>query len=422
MTAAVAEYNRLWWPSADGKRLVSPGMPDIILVDTPPVQLSSSALTRARGVTNYTDPGGGSGGGGVSAAAREALVPGVDRPTLATAGCIDRSILTEIGGAGGPNTSSITYSGGTASSPVQITDKWFTTAVYANGFVDFRNCQFISHPTVVGGGLDTTSSDVNQRIRVYDSDFICQNPLWDNPALKGWRTEIYRCYFKGHTDGFAHLGKGWIDPADHSKGMNTSGTYTGIAQNVTIQQCLIEKGAYRCPDPGAVGGPTDNCSHLDVGWQIRGGDNFLFFGNDVKGFLDPTICEGGRLPEWLPSGTHYMGNKYATATDPSLMSTSAHMYSPILGQLNNLRVIRNWMDGGAVLLNFAGHTTAGPYDAASGTGGIQVIGNRFGPTHRLGADFYILANTALPIQMSLNVKMLADGTVTTTPANTRKAG
>lgn len=306
---------------------------------------------------------------------------------------------------------------GTQAAPFIVRDKWFTGQVVVTGqWIRFLNCWFSGDPMVVGPPVLQQNSTVSD-IWYEDCTFWSQNPQWNTPSIQGFKWTRRHCYIRGHTDGAAHIGQG--------------SSYTGLDQNIYEYANLIELMAYLCPDQGAAGGLTDNCSHLDVLSQIRGGNNFVYKGNRISAFLDPTIGQGGKLPKWAPSGTHVVGNKYATASDPSLYSTSAIMCSPILGQISNFQFIQNWCDGGAVIINFAGHTTVGPQP-------IIIQGNRCGTHHRLGPGFRWLANSALPMSISGNVQWDVNmwdysttpptyipdavGTVTTIPADARSNG
>lgn len=344
--------------------------------------------------------------------ARDTLTYGVDMPTRQTTGVTNKNILVE--------TPATTYSGtGTAAAPIIVQDKWFTGRVTVTGqWYEFRNCWFSGEPIAVGA-LVLCSSATSANNKFVDCTFWPQNPQWDTPAIKGYQLTLERCYIRGCTDGIAHVGRGT--------------NYTGTDQNVNSYGSLYELMCYVSPDQGASGGLPDNASHLDVCAQLRGGNNFVFKGNLVQAYLDPTIGQGGQLPVYLSSGTHVTGNTNATATDPSYQAMSAFMLSPVLGQFDGLRIEQNWMNGGAVLVNFAGHTTAG-----TALGGIQVLGNRVGLDHRVGPNFWWLAKTVLPISISGNTvytfpaggqvtwnadgSVLAGGTTTTTTANTRSAG
>lgn len=369
----------------------------------PPVALSPRVvIPTVAGNSVYTAPG---------ATGRDLLVYGVDMPLRTTTGVVDKTLLVEVPGK-------TTYSGaGTQASPIIVQNKWFTGQVVVTGqWYLFINCWFSGDPIIVGP-LVSQRNATAFGIKYRDCTFWSQNPQWNTPSIEGWQWTRERCYIRACTDGAAHVGQG--------------SSYTGQDQNVTELGNLFELMAYLCPDQGAAGGLTDNCSHLDVTSQIRGGNNFIYKGNRISAFLDPTIGQGGKLPKWLPSGTHVVGNKYATATDPSLYATSVVMCSPILGQISNMQFIQNWVDGGAVIINFAGHTAAGPLP-------IRIEGNRVGTHHRLGAGFRWLANPALPLSISGNVQWDvamwnysttpptyipdAVGTVTTTSADARSNG
>jgi hypothetical protein len=399
---APSDYLIPWRLRKDRLHLYAADRPDLGPPVAPPSIGPQVVLTHSQGTAVYTAAG---------ATGRDTLVYGVDMPLRTTTGVVDKTLLVEVSG---PQTFSAV---GTQASPIIVENKWFTGQVTVTGkWYLFRNCWFSGDPLTVGALVKNQASTAFGTV-FRDCTFWAQNPQWDTPSIQGWQWTRERCYIRGCTDGAAHIGQG--------------SSYTGLDQNVYEYGNLFELMAYLCPDQGAAGGLTDNCSHLDVTSQIRGGNNFVYKGNRIVAYLDPTIGQGGKLPKWLPSGTHVVGNKYATATDPSLYATSVIMCSPILGQLSNMQFIQNWVDGGAVLINFAGHTAAGPLP-------IRIEGNRVGQHHRLGPNFWWLANSALPLSISGNVVWNvthwdytttpptyiaeAAGTVTTTPANTRSAG
>lgn len=417
-------YIRTWHVSGPD-RLSSNGVPDIVYGSggggstpppPPPVGTSVSLLTRARGWATFTDI--------VSPTTRDLIVYGRDMPTLTTAGATDRTAI-----AANPVSGKTTLpNAGTAASPVVISDKWYQGQVkILGGYYDFKNCQFNGDPTVVGPLLDVQGSAIG-RVRVYDSDFWAQNPQWNTPFAYGWRMEIYRCYIRNCTDGLAHVGIG----ADGTNGTGGGTNYTGIPQGVKLYGNLVERCAYQSPDPGAAGGLTDNSSHLDALLQTRGGDGIEVVGNRVLAWCDPTVGQGGVHPAVrLPSNTLVIGQKYSTATNRALWTTSVIMCSPVHGQFSNFKVKDNWLSGGAVLINFAGHTAA--------AGPIDITGNRVGTDHRLGSNFWWLANPALPLTITGNVQMSIDRsgrplaerdyevatdpvTVLTATANTRSNG
>jgi hypothetical protein len=415
-------YYREYAPSADGRRLRSPGVPDVVLYEAPPpppppTATSRSVLVKARGYSTYTDV--------VSPTTRDLLVYGKDRPTYSTAGALDRSLIA----ANPVNGQTVLSGAGTsAASPGLISNKWYRGQVkVTGGYYDFSNCQFNADPVTVGPALDVQGANIG-RVRVYDSDFWPQNPQWNTPAVYGWRTELYRCYIRGCTDGYAHVGIG----KDGTNGTGGGANYTGVYQGVILKGNLVELMAYKSPDPGAAGGLTDNSSHLDAMLQTRGGDGIDVQGNLVLAYCDPNIGEGGFHPALkMPSGTLLKGQKYSTASARMLGTTSWMMCSPIHGQFSNLKFRDNWGDGGAVIINFAGHTSA--------AGTIEITGNRVGRDHRVGATAFWLANPALPLSISGNVEMTTDRTgrplgdrdfstaadtftVTTTAANARTNG
>lgn len=426
-------YFREGFLSKDGKRLRFPGLgTDVILVEEPPPPppgLSSSFLTRARGFSIYSTGGGD----------RDALVYGRDMPTLATAGALDRSLIAAnpINGF-----TLLNGAGSTVNDPIVISDKWFRGGVkVTGGWYDFHNCQLNGHPTTVGPLLDVQGSAIG-RVRVFDSDMWAQNPQWNTPAVYGWRTELYRVYVRACTDGYAHVGIGRNGTNNTGGGTDVltgaavaiGDNYTGIKQGVRIKGSIFELMAYKSPDPGAAGGLTDNSSHGDGVLQTRGGDDIDVQGNLALLYCDPSIGEGGFHPAIrMPSNTLVKGQKYSTATNRMLGFISAIQCSPVHGKFSNFKFRDNWVAGGAVIINFAGHTSTGPL------GGIEVTGNRVDQDHRTGATAYWLANPALPLTLAGNVVMLVDKTgrpladrdfaratdtftVTTTAANNRTNG
>lgn len=309
----------------------------------------------------------------VSPGDRSDLVAGVDRPTIAITGCTDYRLVAEGGPlVEVPNDFTVSTSG-TATSPNIIRDKWFTgRLIFTGKYNTLINCYLSGNPIVTSPPCEGTNANCYGNV-LQDCTIWPSNPQTDSPAYKGWQMDYVRCYVRGCTDGMAHIGRG-------TDGTST-GDYTGVIQGLHSHQSLYELGMYHSPDYGAAGKLPDNASHLDVGAQIRGGQQFHWIGNDIQAFIDPTIGEGGLLSVNMndnPGGsnTHLTGNKYATPADPSLYATSAFMFSPVLGVIGDLVVDMNWLDGGSQLVNIStSHTTAGP-------GGWAFTNNNVGRLHR----------------------------------------
>lgn len=351
-----------WWRLSSDRTYLYAGTSRINYGGTTPPNPAAGKLTRVRMRSVFTP---------VSPPPdRSSLVAGVDKPDATNTGVFAGSTLTA-------QNTSITYGNiNPAGSPQIVQNMEFFERVVVNGqYITFRNCRFWgpNGPTPKEAITVTNANCVG--IRFEDCDITQQNPIWDSLGVKGWQFTLLRCHIWGVTDGIQHIGQG--------------SNYTGLDQNVTMQQCFLEKFAYMAPDPGAAGGLTDNASHLD-GFQIRGGRNFLFWGNNIQSFFDPTIGQGGVAPVTLPSGTRVTGNRYA----PSEAATSCGMFSPILGLFGNLQIRDNWMDGGAYMLNFNPAITSVDTGGAGGVG-IRITGNRVGYNARSGSSAFIIAPTTL---------------------------
>jgi hypothetical protein len=194
-------------------------------------------------------------------------------------------------------------------------------------------------------------------------------------------------------DGLAHVGIG-------TTGVSTS-NYTGVIQDVVIRQCLIERGAYISPDPGAWQGLPDNRSHLDAMAQIRGGKNFLFEGNAVYCFAENDGVTGYAHIAGVefPSGTHVTGYGAVGETGvivPGLKyGLSAIMFSPPYGAYDNVVIRNNWMDGSLFLFNIPATATV--------TGlGVQIVNNNFGRMHGRTGGILIVPQATTGITMTGN--------------------
>lgn len=427
MTAPTAPPYVRWWdvvppnPGEAGYRLRSNDVPDVHVGGPPPPPppgSSQSHLTGVRVFSTYT-PGGATG--------RDLLILGVDMPTRANTGCTDRGILVE--------TPATTY-GGTAdpANPLIVSNKWFTGRItVSSGYVDFKNCQGVGDPTGRQPVVQTTGAAV-KRARFYDCDLWHQNPGSDAPAIKGWKTELYRCYVRGCTDGYSVIGIGKDGTNTAGTGANAGENYTGVDMGVVIHQSLFELQIYQSPDSSAAGGLTDNASHLDVGVQLRGGRTFDIRGNRFMGYYDPTIGEGGKPNVTTNAGTHVTGDKYATA-GPTLDSTSDLMCAPTHGKISGFVLGDNWLAGARAVLNVGAHATT-EYGVPAD---FQIVRNRVTLNHAGRPTGYWNLKASMPATINGNIVWVCDpwdrtdpqnpvylpddyGTVTTTAANQRTNG
>jgi hypothetical protein len=137
-------------------------------------------------------------------------------------------------------------------------------------------------------------------------------------------------------------------------------------------------------------GDAGSATHNDTGLQILGGSGTTFVGNVVDGYL-----ANGAL------NTH--GTNH---------SNSCLMIKPDVGNISDVLIDRNWLDGGAVQINLAQDGTG----RVLGTN-IVISNNVFGHGARLGPDYSILMpSTATGVVTTGNVHTTGE------PANVRRNG
>jgi hypothetical protein len=322
---------------------------------------------------------------------RSGLVPGAYKPGPGTAGLLEGVALTPID-------TTMTYSQfGTASAPIVVANKQFNNRVSVNGkYIQFKNCWFRGSPTDNKDLVTSTNANI-ANVLFEDCLFRAQKPQWATAAVRGGHhTTFSRCEFRGCIDGIAHT--------------NSQG-YTGD-QSLNVYGCWFHDMAYFSPDPGAAGGVYDNASHVDL-LQIRGGQNFHFKGNNFDAMLDPAIGQANMpsqdRPEMDANGQptgktlHITGNKYY----PNMAATSVLMASPKLGELKNVVLENNWINGGSYSLNFGPNTT----------GTVTIRNNKWGRDMRGGRTATTIAQYEMPLNPTGNT-FLDDGS----PANMVKRG
>jgi hypothetical protein len=255
-----------------------------------------------------------------------------------------------------------------------------TTMTYGK-YIQFKNCWFRGSPTENKDLVTSTNANISN-ILFEDCLFRAQKPQWATAAVRGGHhTTFSRCEFRGCVDGISQA--------------NSQG-YTGD-QAIKVYGCWFHNMAYFSPDPGAAGGVYDNASHVDL-IQIRGGMNFHFKGNNFDAMLDPAIGQASTpsqdKPELDANGQptgktlHISGNKYY----PHLAATSVLMCSPMLGELKNVVMENNWINGGSYSINMGGFV--------SGT--VTIKNNKWGRDMRLGRTATIIAQRGMPLTISGN--------------------
>lgn len=141
----------------------------------------------------------------------------------------------------------------------------------------------------------------------------------------------------------------------------------GAPTRVKLLGSYVHGLAYQSP----FSGHADNQTHNDCVQFHQSIREVDLIGNNLQAFNDLAFSSAG-APKQAMSGL---------------------MLSPPGAELRDLLVERNWMDGGAVLINCAAWVAAGNF---------RIVGNRWGKGMRLGPDWTVLAKAALPIGMSGN--------------------
>lgn len=103
-------------------------------------------------------------------------------------------------------------------------------------------------------------------------------------------------------------------------------------------------------------------------------------GNRLEGFISTTVGEWNADDYAYFNTADYYGNNGRWAT-------SCIMYSPVQTTLSNVVVDQNWIDGGAVGLNFA--------TWSAGTG-LAITNNRWGRNFRLGEQYFMISTGGQP--------------------------
>jgi hypothetical protein len=263
---------------------------------------------------------------------RDSLVIGNYKPDASTTGYLPGTNFTST------ISNNITYS--SANNGQTITNTIFTGRVTVTGQnITFRNCWFRGN----GGIMLNCNNDTVDNLLVEDCTFRPQTP-----SIVGKNTSV-------------------------------------IDVGVSILGCYAHDLAYYSPDPGH----SDNQTHNDIIQVHYGGSNIVIRGNTLRALLDPSIGDASK-PSVDQNGQHISGN----AQYPSLSHMAVLMLAPEAVNITNLTVDKNYMDGGAVLINCAGRTSMT---------GFVVSNNKWGRNMRLGDTFTILAKAAQPITITGNV-------------------
>lgn len=360
---------------------------------------------------------------------RATLVSGTDMPGPGSCGLLDVALITTT------VSTVTTYTSANNGQTIQNTK--FNELVKFNGVtgMTFINCWFRGSPNIptsTSGQLAELIQGTNASnagILIKDSFLEPQNPNWSSRAVRGHGISLLRCEVRHCTDGYAVV---------NSAGMQND-------HDVSIEQSWFYDTWLASPDPAAAGGLDDNMSHVDVLMQWEGGCGIFIKGNRVNctlgqnlegigtqitSFTDHTPARTGSeayiesVDEW--SGgvliNHFRGNKYLRHTDDSgnvlaggawrypmpqsVQGTSIMMIAPSTANITKdataqdgtgLYIGYNWLDGGAVGLNFNDYQAAGQPTIEQNS--VIIEYNRWGPidgsappSFRLGYD-YTMINT-----------------------------
>lgn len=262
---------------------------------------------------------------------------------------------------------------GTAGQTVQDTRfDGFVNVTASN--VTFINCDFRGPAvfTAIDRGLVNCNTNTASGVLFQRCRFSPQTPTPGLDGIFGQGFTAERCEVFYTEDGF---------------GLYRS---DGAAVNVDLKGNWVHDLLYSAPGKPLT--PADG-SHCDCVQLHQNPRNINIIGNRFEGFVATTIGD------W--NATDY-------AYYPGRWSTSCIMYSPNSTTLQNVAVDSNWIDGGAVGLNF-GNWTSGS--------GLTVTNNRWGRDFRLGEAFTIIAKSALSITITGNIR--EDDS---TPYNARQNG
>lgn len=299
------------------------------------------------------------------------FVVGVTKPDSSNTG--PRSpTTTTIYGSGSP--AKVTYS-----TPNQvITNTRFECFVdMAAANVTFRDCEFVgpSSYAFVDRGLIKSFGNPNiSNLLVEFCLFEPQTPQYGTRAIVGHSYTVSRCEIRGTEDGFNIIG--------------TTGP-------VVIEANYVHDLQFTCPiDSG------DNTTHCDC-IQVNGNcDDLTIRGNNLQGFIDPAISTYEE-PTW--SGTPFASTQLSGYTYYSddgsggaggLWVTTCLIFTNFDTTLNDVTVEDNWMDGGALAINFGAWT--------SGTN-LSVTGNRWGRDFRITNTALGIKKVALTVSTSDNI-------------------
>lgn len=289
---------------------------------------------------------------------RDSLVIGNYKPDASTTGYLPgTSFVSTI-------SNNITYSSANNGQTIQNTI--FTGKVTVTGQnITFRNCWFRSSTSEM---LNCNNSTVDNLL-IEDCTFKPQSPNLDLNAIFGRNYTAKRCDISNTVDAFSIVGS------------NSSVIDVGV----NILGCYVHDLSYFSPCPHH----SDNQTHNDVIQIHYGGSNVVIRGNNLQALIAPNIGDASE-PSVDQNGQHISGNTYY----PSLSHMSVLMLSPIAVNITNLTIDKNYMRGGAVLMNMPTRT---------GMTGVTITNNKWGRDMRLGETFTVLAPAGQAMTITGNV-------------------
>jgi hypothetical protein len=355
---------------------------------------------------------------------RESAVLGVDRPSLGWAGLLDVGLLDSV-----------------AAQTTTFTSADNGRTIYNRAYnqLKFNGCTGMRFVNCMAQGLSTTPSSDGEVIIAtnaanygntwQDGLIQPQNPYWLSRAVRGHGLTFLRSEARHLTDGYAVI--------------NSAGYAGTVAQNAWWRQSWMHDYWLASPDPGAAGGVADNMSHVDIAMQASGGTDMGVVGCEISGTLGAGLEGIGtqitsfsdQTPLRVGSDAHRMsrdvwvggirtehldGNKYFSDRDASgnllpagqllfpyplyAQATSLIMLSPSIGDISDIIIDRNWMNGGAVGINLNDYSSSGQPTITG-----RITDNQVGPPDGSGPPVFRTAPTAFIINQAAVAAMTVIG-------------
>lgn len=284
---------------------------------------------------------------------RDALVLGVDKPNASNTGVLPGVLRTDVTSSTGWPGSGTLQPGFTYSN---LNVKYRMTPPTGTTPIIYQNCYFYGPLTPdpgAGSGLSQSTNDGHVPQVFIDSTFRPQNLHWNWNGVIGHHYTALRCDLSGSVDQFGVYNN------------NTGHKTEDVA--VSIKQCYIH-------DHGNWANPPDTShsdgSHPD-GCQQQGGRRLIFQGNNVLGFIDPSLTLNS-------FGTNH--------------TNACLQFGASVGVIGDNDIQYNWFDGGAASINIGGGLAA--YDN-TGVGFGIVKNNKFGHNQRNGDTWCIVRPSGL---------------------------